>query len=182
MFSRCLDARSWSRWTAVALSVCGVALFGCQREQRRFSEGPSASRLIVPSATGGVQLGRDRGSLEGYATNAWAISEGQRLYSQMNCSGCHAHGGGGMAPPLMDAGWIYGAGLLDIERSIVEGRPRGMPAYGARLSPQQVWQLVAYVRSLSGHAPSAAAPVRDDHMAVRPPPARTTPEPIVVQR
>lgn len=111
------------------------------------------------------------------------MSEGQRLYGQMNCSGCHGHGGGGgIGPALMDSKWLYGSGLDDIERSILGGRPRGMPAFADRLSPQQIWQLVAYVRSLSGHAPSQAAPVRDDHMAVRPPPSRTDPEPPTQQK
>jgi len=77
----------------------------------------------------------------------------------------------------MDAHWLYGSGLSDIERIILAGTARGMPSFSERLSRQQVWQLVAYVRALSGHAPSAAAPVRDDHMSVRPPPSRTDPEP-----
>src|ERR1044071_3848683 len=42
-------------------------------------------------------------------TNAYAIAEGKRLYTQLNCVGCHANGGGGMGPPLMDDKWIYGS-------------------------------------------------------------------------
>ena len=40
------------------------------------------------------------------------IAEGQQLYMQMNCVGCHSHGGGGMGPPLMDDEWRYG-GRID---------------------------------------------------------------------
>ena len=47
-----------------------------------------------------------RGPYEG---NAYAVSEGKRLYNQFNCSGCHFQGGGGIGPPLMDAEWIYGS-------------------------------------------------------------------------
>jgi len=151
----------------------------CQREERRFSEPPAASRLGAQAA---VAPNRDHESLVRYSKDSWAMSEGQRLYAQMNCNGCHGHGGGGMGPALMDSQWLYGSSLDEIERSILGGRPRGMPAFADRLSPQQVWQLVAYVRSLSGHAPSQAAPVRDDHMAVRPPPSRTDPEPPTQQR
>ena len=164
---------------ACVLLLAGV-LAGCQREERRFHESPEGSRMRSASA---LATGRDQQSLERYARDAWAISEGQRLYAQMNCSGCHAHGGGGgMGPPLMDSKWLYGDRLEDIARTIALGRPNGMPAFESRLSPQQIWQLVAFVRSLSGAAPSAAAPVRDDQMAVRPPPSRTEAEPSVKQR
>src|SRR6476620_1206790 len=40
-----------------------------------------------------------------YQNNAQALSNGQRRFETMNGSGCHAHGGGGMAPPLIDDKW-----------------------------------------------------------------------------
>lgn len=117
-----------------------------------------------------------------YSGSAWGMSEGQRLYTQMNCVGCHAHGGGAMGPALMDGKWIYGFDDSSIFSTIVNGRPNGMPAYRARLSDDQVWQLVVYVKSLGGNESTAAASVRDDHMALTPGPARTTPEPITRQQ
>src|SRR3954465_1418555 len=159
-----------------AFLICSlIAAASCRREQRRFSEGPGASELHPDPLRASRS---DQESLERYAKDAWAISEGQRLFSQMNCAGCHGHGGGGaMGPALMDSQWLYGSSLPDIERTILAGSARGMPAFKDKLTRQQVWQLVGYVRSLSGHAPPAAAPVRDDHMSVRPPPSRTQPEP-----
>src|SRR3954469_25515529 len=74
-------------WAVVA---CAVGL-GCRREERRFSEPPSASQLSPNPLTAARS---DRESLARYAKDAWAMSEGQRLYSQMNCEGCHGHGGG----------------------------------------------------------------------------------------
>ena len=65
----------------------------------------------------------------------------------MNCTGCHANGGGGIGPPLMDAEWRYGSAPGDIYRSIVEGRPNGMPAFGKRLTEDEIWQLHAFVKS-----------------------------------
>ena len=155
--------------------LCSLLDASCRREQRRFSEAPEASELHPDP----VRVSRiDQQNLDRYAKDAWAVGEGQRLYSQMNCAGCHGHGGGGgMAPPLMDSQWLYGSGLVDIERTILAGSARGMPAFKDRLTRQQTWQLVAYVRTLSGAAPSAAAPVRDDHMSVRPPPSRSEPQP-----
>lgn len=88
-----------------------------------------------------------------YAGNMQALREGQRFYDWFNCSGCHSHGGGGMGPPLMDDQWIYGSDPANVFASIVEGRPNGMPAFGTKLAEEQIWKLVAYVRSLSGLAP-----------------------------
>ena len=81
------------------------------------------------------------------------FAEGRRLFLWMNCAGCHgARGGGGIGPPLLDADWIYGREPANVYQSIVQGRPYGMPSY-ARLSPDQVWQIVAYVRSLERPQP-----------------------------
>lgn len=85
-----------------------------------------------------------------YLDDAYDMSQGKALFSQMNCTGCHSHGGGGIGPPLMDAEWIYGSEPAQIFATIVQGRPNGMPSFRGKLSNSQVWQLVAYVRSLSG--------------------------------
>jgi cytochrome c oxidase cbb3-type subunit 3 len=159
--------RTMAAVAAALTSAFGVA--GCRREQRRFAEPASTSSADAMAKA------------SDYSKNAWAMGEGQRLFAQMNCAGCHSHGGGGMGPALMDAQWVYGGDLPSIETSIIAGRPNGMPAYGSRLTEQQVWQVAAYVRSLSGHAPSAAEPIRDDHMSVRPPLSRTDPEPFAKQ-
>jgi len=108
-----------------------------------------------------------------YDENAFAISEGQRLYEWFNCSGCHAHGGGAMGPALMDDQWLYGGAPDQIYSTIVQGRPNGMPSFGARIPRQQVWQLVAYVRSLSGQLRKDVEPGRPDAMQMRPAPSQT---------
>ncbi len=113
----------------------------------------------------------------GYQDNAYAISQGQKLFSDFNCVGCHAHGGGDIGPPLSDDKWIYGSDPIQIYASIVEGRPNGMPSFRQRISEDQIWQLVAYVRSLGGVAPASASPGRDDHMKTAPPPSSGKPQP-----
>jgi cytochrome c oxidase cbb3-type subunit 3 len=45
-----------------------------------------------------------------------------------------------------------------------------MPAFGGKIPEYQLWQLVAYVRSLSGQQPATAAPGRNDHMTGPSPP------------
>ena len=144
---------------AVLLAV--LALVGCEREQRRFSE-PSGDALAQKASI-----------RPPYDDNAFEVSEGQRLYEWFNCSGCHAHGGGALGPALMDEAWIYGGAPEAIYASIVEGRPNGMPAFGSRIPRQQVWQLVAFVRSLSGDLRKDVEPARPDSMYMRPSPSQT---------
>jgi cytochrome c oxidase cbb3-type subunit 3 len=157
------------RGVAVALFVLlfFVLIGGCEREERRFREMPAASgrrqtkRLVtlVPGPYTPDVVVRNP-----YQRNAYAIAEGKRLFTWYNCVGCHAHGGGGMGPPLMDERWIYGSDPENIFATIVEGRPNGMPAFGGKMPEYQVWQLVAYVQSLSGNVPKDAATGRDDDL------------------
>jgi cytochrome c oxidase cbb3-type subunit 3 len=147
----------WRRTLAASASLV-LLLTACEREQRRFREGAPAGGLSSP-----------------YDGNAWAISEGQRLYNWFNCNGCHAMGGGGMGPALMDDVWIYGSEPASIFASIVDGRPNGMPAFGGKVPEQQVWQLVAYVRTLSALQRKDVRPGRSDAMQARPAPVTTTP-------
>jgi cytochrome c oxidase cbb3-type subunit III len=91
-----------------------------------------------------------------YYDNQDAVNIGKALFYSMNCSGCHTNGGGGMGPSLMDSQWIYGGRLEQIRQTIADGRPNGMPAWGARLSDADMWQLAAYVRSMSLPATLAA--------------------------
>jgi len=84
-----------------------------------------------------------------YYDNPDAVNTGKRLFNQYNCSGCHSNGGGGMGPSLMDGQWIYGGRLEQIHQTLVVGRPNGMPSWGRKVPDEQLWQIAAYVRSLS---------------------------------
>jgi cytochrome c oxidase cbb3-type subunit 3 len=66
----------------------------------------------------------------------------------------------------MDGGWIHGSEPATIFTVILEGSPNGMPSFRGKIPDDQIWQLVAYVRSLSGLVPPDAAPGRSDHMQV----------------
>lgn len=104
--------------------------------------------------------------------NAYAVAQGKRLFSWYNCVGCHAHGGGGSGPALMDDKWLYGPEPGNVYQSIVQGRPNGMPAFGSLIPESQVWQLVAYVRSMSGLVRADVAPGRNDDLQAVPPEGR----------
>ena len=122
---------------------------------------------MVPVRVGPLQPGAplpDSSKRSPYEENAYAVNEGKRLFDWYNCSGCHAHGGGGMGPPLMDDEWIYGSEPGHLYDTIVEGRPNGMPSYGGHIPNEQVWKLVAYVRALGQLTHKSASPGRNDSL------------------
>ena len=53
-----------------------------------------------------------------------------------------------MGPSLRDAVWIYGNRDDQIFDSIAEGRSKGMPAWGTKIPEDQIWELVAYIKSM----------------------------------
>ena len=59
--------------------------------------------------------------------------------------------------------------MSDVVRTIDGGRPNGMPAFHDRLTGQQMWQLAAYVRSLSGLAPTDILSGRAEQMSGKAP-------------
>ena len=91
-----------------------------------------------------------------YEGNAQALKTGSQLYVAYNCIDCHgADGSGAMGPSLQDGRWHFGGSAGEVFQSIYEGRPAGMPAWGGRISDDQIWLLVSYVRSLAeGHEPT----------------------------
>jgi cytochrome c oxidase cbb3-type subunit 3 len=66
----------------------------------------------------------------------------------------------------MDDKWIYGSEPQQIFQTIVAGRPNGMPSFRMRLTDAEVWNLVAYVRTLGSLTENQARSSRDDHMKV----------------
>jgi cytochrome c oxidase cbb3-type subunit III len=162
-----------------ALLLAGTAallLAACEREDRTPPAPARAARSdtiavssLQPGGASGAVRTRNR-----YEENAFAVSEGQRLFRQFNCSGCHgSFGGGGMGPPLMDDQWIYGSDPANIVATILEGRPSGMPSFRGKVNDDQVLQLAAYVRSLSGQLRKDVTSSRTDHMSG---PSRSSPE------
>ncbi len=168
-------------WLIMAAGML-IGLSGCEREQRNYRQPPASA---APGDTGMQQSplspgGQEplppgeteagRGSGPGpYSDNAYGVAEGKRLYEQYNCVGCHAHGGGGIGPPLMDANWIYGSQPQNIHDTIVQGRPNGMPSFRGKIPEFQIWEIVAYVRSMSGQLRIDVAPGRSDHMSYKKP-------------
>jgi cytochrome c oxidase cbb3-type subunit 3 len=158
------------------LAAFGLVLLSCKREERGFRVAPPLANRINSKSLSDLQPGAKTPTVEvknEYEENAYAVSEGKRLFEAYNCNGCHAQGGGGMGPPLMDARWIYGARPEQVFATIVEGRPNGMPSFRGKVPDFQVWQIAAYVRSMSGQVAKDVAPGRPDDMSAKTPEAST---------
>ena len=88
------------------------------------------------------------------ANTAWAEGDSAQLY-KTNCAMCHAADGSGNSP----SGKALKAKDLrsdEVQKKsdaeIIEGISKGqgkMPAFGKKLKPEQIQQLVSYVRQLA---------------------------------
>jgi cytochrome c oxidase cbb3-type subunit III len=154
----------------VGAAILLIALMGCKREDREYRNPPASSEdkgaivMSTNSPGGGQPMIATSPAAHDHSRNAFDISEGKRLFKWFNCNGCHFNGGGGIGPALMDDQWIYGSSMGNIAATIREGRPNGMPSFRGRIPLDQIWQIAAFVRSLSGLAPKSAIPARSDHL------------------
>lgn len=124
------------------------------------TSGPKTASIPLHEFTGDVRL----------------ASEGRQLFLTHNCYGCHGGlAGGAMGPSLRDTTWKYGGSDSLIYRTIHDGRPMGMPAWGGALSDAQIKALVSYIHSLRTKAEPqfffAAAGDSTANTAAPPPPA-----------
>lgn len=153
MSSPCRNKPPKGSWAMVTLTAA-AALAACQKTPNTASNlpatqgGPASTAVSQLFPGGGSPPPNDpRDAL--YLNNPAAIAAGKRLFDWYNCSGCHANGGGGMGPPLLPHAWRYGDRLDQIYATIYQGRPNGMPSWGGKIPDGQIWQLAAFVKSLS---------------------------------
>jgi cytochrome c oxidase cbb3-type subunit 3 len=153
---------------ALASAAIGVTATGWVMASR---PGPSSAGVIATNqgykGPASIALGDMAGaaSRDGaitmpnpYGTDAGAIAQGKQLFMAMNCAGCHGYtGAGGMGPALNDSYWRYGGAPAQIYKTLYEGRPQGMPAWGKSLPADQLWKITAYVSSLGGGVPPEQA-------------------------
>src|SRR5947207_2857467 len=122
----------FSRPQTLALLLClpMAGLLSCDKEERSFRVDPASATTFGERSDRRYWPATQRAVIESfppqrqrYETNAYGLSEGQRLFSSFNCVGCHAHGGGGIGPALMDDRWIHGSQPQAIFQGIVDGWP-----------------------------------------------------------
>lgn len=167
--------RSWAKLSRVLLvAVLLPCLGGCRREawEPRLDPPVAAALRGVAFLPDGI-LGRPPEVYfalgERYRRNAYQLSEGKRLFTWFGCRECHGEGQGtARGPALLDGWWNYGADIETIYLSLRDGRAGGMPAFGSRLTQDQLWQLTDYVQQLGIYSAEAAAPGHSDEAPTRP--------------
>ena len=94
------------------------------------------------------------------AQNQAQLAGGKATF-RSNCAFCHGlTGGGGRGPALSSGRFVHGSATDDIKNVIRNGVPgTTMPSF--EFEKDELDELVAYIRSLSGSAPKAA-PVAGD--------------------
>jgi cytochrome c oxidase cbb3-type subunit 3 len=93
-------------------------------------------------------------SLSGSPSNDVAAQQGKTKFAA--CAACHGPDGKGNpavgAPNLTDKTWLHGWGEEAIVAIITNGKTNIMPPQAARLAPEQIHVLAAYVWNLSQSA------------------------------
>jgi mono/diheme cytochrome c family protein len=104
--------------------------------------------------------------------NAEVVAQGNKLFLQYSCNGCHGGGGGGgICPPLINDVWVYGGdddtlfrlislGSIDLQANgyLRKGRENvvaPMPPFGPLIrSDDELWKILAFVRAHYNGSPS----------------------------
>ncbi|MDX1650052.1 MAG: c-type cytochrome, partial [Myxococcota bacterium] len=91
--------------------------------------------------------------------DAEAVATGKEVFETI-CVACHqADGSGLVGPSLVDPYWKYGDSDEAKFVSVHDGRPMGMPPWGAQLGSEKIWKVLAYMETLpESDEPGVGAP------------------------
>jgi mono/diheme cytochrome c family protein len=83
-----------------------------------------------------------------YQKDKKMIKKGEESF-QMYCAVCHkANGSGDLGPSLVDKKSIYGDDVKNMFKTIYLGTENGMPENKSKMTPNQIVELIVYIRSL----------------------------------
>ena len=91
--------------------------------------------------------------------DAAAIAKGKETWDTI-CVACHTPEGTGLVgPSLVDPYWKYGHDDAALFETVSNGRPAGMPPWGAQLGADKIWKALAFLETLpKTSAPGVGAP------------------------
>ena len=136
--NRCVVRGAWCVGAAVLLAACERSNAGGVPGSIRYPDHVAAGGNEPPA----VEVKNP------IASDSTIVADGGKIFSAMNCDGCHGGGAlGWVGPSLVDGRWRYGGTDGALFQSVFYGRPRGMPAYGGILSPGAIWKIVSYIRA-----------------------------------
>lgn len=102
-----------------------------------------------------TDLAAQSAKLRNPRTSSKDVAAGGRIY-RSHCAECHGlNGEGGRGPDLTSGVFRHGSDDEDLLNTIMDG-VQGTEMPGIYMEEQQAWQIVSYVRSLSGGKPKQA--------------------------
>ena len=159
---------------AVATSCLAISItaFAGDHDAPGQVEPPATKTLSIPlgDVPGAPNVRADLANkvVNPFEGQASAVQDGKVLFQKMNCVYCHQFKGTGLIGPSLSNGqWRYGGRPAEIFKSIYEGRPQGMPAWGEAMPTDKIWQVVTYIVSLGGAVPNDVSNQGD--MPAKPP-------------
>jgi mono/diheme cytochrome c family protein len=109
-----------------------------------------AAALSVVSVYESAAAAEKPRMLNPFAGSPAAIEEGRKLYQANGCAACHGvQGGGGMGKAILDDTWAFGSddeALFKLMKGQIPQQT--MPKTWASLPDDQIWKMIAYVRTL----------------------------------
>jgi mono/diheme cytochrome c family protein len=111
-----------------------------------------ALMLVMYGHIGGTALAGDQPPAKPeitcpYTGDVAAIAKGRELFYR-NCAECHGDGDGGSGPDLTDNEWYCGGSDYQIFSTVSSGRPGGMPSWSGELKDDEIWKIIAFIRSI----------------------------------
>jgi mxaJ protein len=130
------------------LEEFGVPLASAPRQAEGVAASPRQEPAAAPPQSDAAAPAFKK--LNPFGDNADGIAAGKTLYIQVGCQGCHGGGGGGgMAASLIDDNWKFGSDD-DTLFKLIKGQipEQTMPTVYNTLPDEQVWQILAFIRTL----------------------------------
>jgi ubiquinol-cytochrome c reductase cytochrome b subunit len=168
--SRVLTRRWWLLGiTAFALAnVVGTSIYGANKIAQRQAESGFAGQTPVEGAGAPAATPTPAGGTTAVVANA----AGEKIFTQ-NCASCHGAAGGGtpnVAPPLAGNPFVKGDPTLVVlaVANGMHGQPvmghnygaMQMPAWKQQLTPDQIAQVISYIRGAWGNGAAAVTPAQ----------------------
>jgi len=125
----------------IALLAAMVMVLICVFAAWTFTGTVSAAPVPAPAPSGTAMKNPFEGKPE-------AIKAGEKIFDA-KCSECHMDGTGGAGPNLTDDEWIYGGSDAAVFETISYGRKGGMPSWKNDLSKDDIWKVIAFIRSIA---------------------------------
>ena len=116
---------------------------------------PQTTPMEIPDNTVPYMHSKLKKPLSSYVIDEYFLRNGQKQYN-IYCSACHTKTGDGTKSIISKNGWVV-SNILDDSTAkksdselydIIQNGIRTMPGYGKKLTDQQTWEVVLYVRAL----------------------------------